>query len=232
MSISAPSASSAIRMQIDRAACRWRSRRAARRAPRRTRASSGPSTQKLARMRRDQLVGRGGVDDVAGGEVEGLARYGDGSAALAVDREVDAVVAQDARQQRDVGEVGHVLERQRLVGEQARDHQRQGRVLGAGDREWLPLSGWPPTMLMRSMLWRPVRCWFVGTHFTRQAGEKTLSGLLRSDCPSPGAPAHARRRLAPAPAPCVCQGWPAARRPDAGADPRIGGSLWCSPRQP
>ena len=34
----------------------------------------------------------------------------------------------------DVGEPRHVVEDQRLVGEQARDHQRQRGVLRAGDR--------------------------------------------------------------------------------------------------
>ena len=59
----------------------------------------------------------------------------DGSGALAVDGEVDAVVAQDAREQVDVGKVGDVLERQPVGGQQAGDHQRQRRVLGAGDRD-------------------------------------------------------------------------------------------------
>ena len=49
--------------------------------------------------------------------------------------DVDAVVAEDALQQVDVGEPRHVVEHQRLIGEQARDHQRQGGVLGAGDRD-------------------------------------------------------------------------------------------------
>ena len=36
---------------------------------------------------------------------------------------------------RDVGEARDVVEGQRLVGEQAGDHQRQGGVLGAGNRD-------------------------------------------------------------------------------------------------
>ena len=35
----------------------------------------------------------------------------------------------------DVGETRHVFEDQRLLGEQARDHQRQRGVLGAGNRD-------------------------------------------------------------------------------------------------
>ena len=57
----------------------------------------------------------------------------DGAGALAVDGKVDAVIAQDAREQIDVGEVRHVLERQPVGRQQAGDHQRQRRVLGAGD---------------------------------------------------------------------------------------------------
>ena len=38
-------------------------------------------------------------------------------------------------EQVDVGETRHVVEDQRLVGQQARDHQRQGGVLGAGNRD-------------------------------------------------------------------------------------------------
>ena len=34
----------------------------------------------------------------------------------------------------DVGEPRHVVERQRLAGEQAGDHQGQRRILGAADR--------------------------------------------------------------------------------------------------
>ena len=73
-----------------------------------------------------------------------------GIGALAVDGEVEAVVAQDAGQQIDVGEVGHVLEGEPVGGEQAGDHQRQGGILGAGDGDG-PLSGLPPETVMRSM---------------------------------------------------------------------------------
>src|SRR6185312_14884176 len=55
--------------------------------------------------------------------------------ALAADHHVDAVIAEDALELDDVGEPRHVLEDQRLVGEQARDHQGQRGVLGARDRD-------------------------------------------------------------------------------------------------
>ena len=54
---------------------------------------------------------------------------------LAADHDVDAVIAEDALQQADVGEPRHVVEDERLIGQQARDHQRQRGVLGAGDRD-------------------------------------------------------------------------------------------------
>jgi hypothetical protein len=81
----------------------------------------------------DQLVGRGGVDDVARRQVERLPHVRRGIGALAVDGVVEAVVAQDAGQQVDVGEVGNVLEGEPVGGQQAGDHQRQGGVLGAGN---------------------------------------------------------------------------------------------------
>ena len=99
------------------------------------RATSGASTQKLARILRDELVRRGGVDDVGGGDVQRLAVIGGLAGALAADHDVDAVIAEDALQQRDVGEPRHVVEDQRLVGEQARDHQGQRGVFRPRDRD-------------------------------------------------------------------------------------------------
>ena len=51
------------------------------------------------------------------------------------DRVVDAEIAHDPQQGRDVGEPRHIAELERLVGQKARDHQRQGRVLGPRDRD-------------------------------------------------------------------------------------------------
>ena len=45
------------------------------------------------------------------------------------------MIAEDALQQAHVGEPRNVVEDERLVGEQARDHQRQRGVLGARDRD-------------------------------------------------------------------------------------------------
>lgn len=50
---------------------------------------------------------------------------------LAVDREIDAMIPQDANQQIDVCKIGDVLERQAVFGQKARDQQGQCRVLGA-----------------------------------------------------------------------------------------------------
>ena len=54
--------------------------------------------------------------------------------ALALHHDVDAVIGEDVLQESDVGETRHVFQHQRIVGEQARDHQRQRRVLRAGNR--------------------------------------------------------------------------------------------------
>ncbi len=55
--------------------------------------------------------------------------------ALAVDGKVDAVVAQDAGELGNVGKIGDVLQRQPVGRQQTGDHQRQGGVLGAGNRD-------------------------------------------------------------------------------------------------
>jgi len=40
-----------------------------------------------------------------------------------------------------IGQLGHVAQRQRRIGKQARGHQRQGRVLGAADRDFALETG-------------------------------------------------------------------------------------------
>ena len=55
--------------------------------------------------------------------------------ALARDHDVDAVIAEDALQQLDVGEPRRVVEDERVLGQKARDHQRQRGVLGARYRD-------------------------------------------------------------------------------------------------
>ena len=84
--------------------------------------------------RRDELVGRAGVDDAPRRQADGLPRLGRLAGPLAGDHVVDAVIAEDAQKGGDIGEARHVGELERVLGEQARDHQRQGRVLGARDR--------------------------------------------------------------------------------------------------
>ena len=63
-----------------------------------------------------------------------LAQVTGGTRPLAVDGEIDAVIAQYADEQVDVGEVRDVLQRQPVFRQKARDQQRQRRVLGAGNR--------------------------------------------------------------------------------------------------
>ena len=117
------------------AACRWRSRRAATRAPRacaRAAARSPRSSRACARRaRRARSYRRCSRRE----SVSVSPAFGLSLGALAAHHVVDAVIGEDALQQRHVGEVGDVLQRQPLVGQKARDHQRQGGVLGAGDRD-------------------------------------------------------------------------------------------------
>ena len=82
---------------------------------------------------RHHLVWRGGVDDLRRGEPEGLAVARALARPLAGDGHIDAVITENAGQQIDVGKPRHVVQRQRLAGEKAGDHQRQRSVLGATD---------------------------------------------------------------------------------------------------
>jgi len=59
------------------------------------RATNGATTQKLLG---DELVGRGGIDDGFGGDVQRGAVVAVLAGALAGDHDVDAVVAEDALQ--------------------------------------------------------------------------------------------------------------------------------------
>jgi hypothetical protein len=83
---------------------------------------------------RDQFVGRCRVDDVGGGDMQGLALIFMVARALAGRHDVHAVIAENALQLRDVGQTRHVVENQRLVGQQTGDHQWQRRVFGARNR--------------------------------------------------------------------------------------------------
>ncbi len=91
------------------------------------------------------VVRRGGVHDVARGQMQRVAEITVAVAvrALAVERGIDAVIAQDADEQAHIGEVGHVLQRDRIRRKHACDHQRQGRVLRAADRD-RALEALPP----------------------------------------------------------------------------------------
>ncbi len=76
-----------------------------------------------------------------------------GPQALARDRVVDAMIAENANQLLDVGQMRHVLERQRVVGQKRGDHQRQGRVLGARDRD-RPVEGVAAATVHPDAMWR------------------------------------------------------------------------------
>ena len=83
---------------------------------------------------RHQFIGRRGVDDVGRRNVQGLALIFAVAGPLARRHDVDAMIAENALQLRDVGKPRHVVEDQRLLGQQARDHQRQRGILRARNR--------------------------------------------------------------------------------------------------
>ena len=129
----------------------------------------------------------------------------------------------------------HVFQRQRLVGQQRGDHQRQGGVLRAGNRNACRCSSLPPTILMRSMWSRfpPANPGPVVRRSRRlddRAAARSRNGRFSAyrrpvvdaafTCPfvvvrsAPAALPAARRprpRGARAPAPCASAGWRAAR---------------------
>ena len=83
---------------------------------------------------RDQFIGRGDVDNVARGEIDRAGEVLPLGATPALHRIVDAMIGQDPDQLLHIGQMRHVFQRQRVVGQKRGDHQRQGRVLGAGNR--------------------------------------------------------------------------------------------------
>ena len=86
-----------------------------------------------------QVVGRPRAGQPTGLQVEGAAAMA-AVLGMAVHLDLDAETHQQVGQRRDVGEMRQVGEPQRLVGQEAGGHQRQGRVLGAGD-PYLALQG-------------------------------------------------------------------------------------------
>ncbi len=83
----------------------------------------------------DHVVGRGRVHDIARRQMQSVALMGVAVGALPVHSGIDAVIAQDANEKAYIGEVRHVLQRDRVGGEKACDHQRQSRILRPADRD-------------------------------------------------------------------------------------------------
>ena len=77
---------------------------------------------------RDKLVGRGGVDNGAGGEMHGAGVRSVLALAPALDGNVRAMIAQNPLQLLDIGQMRQVFQRQGAVGEQRGNHQRQRGV--------------------------------------------------------------------------------------------------------
>src|SRR4051794_28326847 len=65
--------------------------------------------------------------------MQGLALILTVAGPLARGHDVDAVVAEDALQLRDVGKPRHVVEDKGFLGQEGCDHQRKGGVLRAGN---------------------------------------------------------------------------------------------------
>ena len=123
-----------LEVQVDRPRCRWRSRRAATPWPGPSRATSGPSTSTRGAHLAHHVVGRGGA-----GDARAPSARSPGPAPPSASAPFSAIStpcwASSVGHGGDVGQMRHVGQGQRLVGQQRRRHQRQGRVLGAADRD-------------------------------------------------------------------------------------------------
>ena len=82
----------------------------------------------------NKFIGRGCIDDTSRRNVHRLALVFAVARPLAGQHDINTVVAEDALEIDDVREARHVFKDQGFVGQQAGDHQRQGGVLGAGNR--------------------------------------------------------------------------------------------------
>src|SRR5690606_29812212 len=82
----------------------------------------------------DEFIGRDRVDNAAGREMDraGIALVL--ILAPAVDRIIDAMIAEDADQLFDIRQMRYVFQRQRVVGQQRRDHKRQGGIFRSRNR--------------------------------------------------------------------------------------------------
>ena len=102
----------------------------------------------------DEIIGRGGVDDIACREMQGAAGMRVIAGAAAVDAVIDAVMAEDLQQHADIGDTRDIFERQRLPRQHRCDHQRQRRVLGTrdGNRPLKRVSAYDPDAIHLSPL--------------------------------------------------------------------------------
>ena len=82
-----------------------------------------------------EFVRRFGRGDRFGVKLQNAADFGFG-VAVAVHRDPDAEARQNFRELGNVGQMRDAGQRQRLVGQKARHHQRQRRVLGARDADF------------------------------------------------------------------------------------------------
>jgi hypothetical protein len=87
---------------------------------------------------RDQLIRSNRVDNGAAGKMNGAGIAFRLAFAAAIDGNVDPVIAKNAQQLLDIGQMRHVFQRQRIAGQKGRDHQRQSGILGAGNRNSAP----------------------------------------------------------------------------------------------
>src|SRR5271155_1986586 len=135
--------------------------------------------------------------------MRGLSRSSLLARPLAIDRPVDAVVAEDLDELADVSQPRQILQRQRLIGQQRRDHQRQRGVLGPRNRNRALQLGAPANL--------------YAIHRPRPSPRPKRLSNFKPARPARRTPARRPASAHPAPrgrvaAPCAASNSPAAKR--------------------
>ena len=80
---------------------------------------------------RDQLIGRGGIDDFARPEMNRAALAAILAEPLALDLVVDAMIGEDANEGFNVCQMWQIVQNELVAGQERCDHQGQRSILGA-----------------------------------------------------------------------------------------------------
>ena len=105
-----------------------------------TRASPHPREQrrhdpKTGPHTGDEFIRRSGIHNIARRKHNRLAAFLGLAQTLTANRGIDPVIAQNPHQKPHIGQAWHIVQSQRFARQDARDHQRQGSIFRAGNRD-------------------------------------------------------------------------------------------------